>query len=284
MIRRTWIQMGMPVTVCIADPSASETDIDAIEELFDAVDARFSTYRPDSEVSRLNAGELEADQVSLELADILAQCEVTKITTGGFFDIERNGAIDPSGLVKGWAIQRGSALLSSRGLRNHLVDAGGDVQVRGLNADGLPWRVGIRNPFDRTQIIKVLSVYDGGVATSGTAIRGEHIYDPFSADSLSTDLVSLTVVGATVYDADRMATAAFAMGRDGIEFIRRQPGLECYAVFRDATAQYTMGFDDYVRYGLRLAGQGAGPDFDVPPGDLLLVRFAGDRFGAGVSR
>src|SRR5579871_1456007 len=60
------------------------------------------------------------------------------------------------------------------------VDAGGDVQVMGKNAQGDNWRVGIRNPFNAQQIVKTLALTDCGIATSGTYIRGDHIYNPLN--------------------------------------------------------------------------------------------------------
>jgi FAD:protein FMN transferase len=181
------------------------------------------------------------------LADVLRRCERTKNETGGYFDIERDGRIDPSGLVKGWAIERACALLLARGRTNFFVDAGGDVQAMGRNGDGQPWRVGIRNPFKRDEQVKVLAISNRGVATSGTAIRGQHIYNPMQPGFFFTDLVCLTVIGPSIYDADRFATAAFAMGRDGLAFIADRPDLEGYAITADGMAQYTDGFNHYVR-------------------------------------
>jgi thiamine biosynthesis lipoprotein len=247
MIKRTWLQMGMPITVRIQDDAGGPADIAAVIAFLDEVDRRYSPFRETSDVSRLNAGTLAPDEVSEEFASILRLCEQTREETDGYFDPVRNGRLDPSGLVKGWAIERAAHLLAARGFANYFVDAGGDVRAVGLNADGQPWRVGIRNPFRRDEVVKVLAVSNRGVATSGTAIRGPHIYDPYSAGPLETDLVSLTVVGPTIYEADRLATAAFAMGRDGPSFIATRPNLEAYAVMTDGTATFTQGFRDYVR-------------------------------------
>jgi thiamine biosynthesis lipoprotein len=239
--------MGMPVTVCIQDEGADEDDIAAVAAWLETVDQRYSPYRETSEVCRLNAGALGVDEVSEEFAVILRLCEQTKTETGGYFDAMRDGRLDPSGLVKGWAIERASDLLAARGFRNYFVDAGGDVRAVGLNGKRQAWRVGIRNPFRRDEVVKVLAVSDRGVATSGTAVRGRHIYDPHQLGLLKTDVVSLTVIGPTVYEADRMATAGFAMGRDGLAFLATWPDLEAYAVMADGTAIYTPGFQRYVR-------------------------------------
>ena len=247
MIRRTWLQMGMPITVCIQDAGAGPADLAAVAAWFAEVDQRYSPYRETSEVSRLNRGELRHTELSEEFRAILRWCEQTKAETGGFFDPVRNGRLDPSGFVKGWAIERASALLTARGWASHVVDAGGDARTVGRNGEGEPWRVGIRNPFRREEIVKVLALSDRGVATSGTAVRGHHIYNPWSAGALASDVVSLTIVAPTIADADRFATAAFAMGRDGLGFIAARPDLEGYAIMVDGTALLTPGFQAYVR-------------------------------------
>ncbi len=116
----------------------------------------------------------------------------------------------------------------------------------GVNEDGDPWRVGIRNPFKRDEQVKVLAISDLAIATSGTAIRGNHIYDPHNDLPLATRLVSLTVIAPSIFDADRMATAAFAMGSGGIEFIGELDGYEGYANSSNRTAIATNGFADHV--------------------------------------
>src|SRR6478609_148969 len=247
MIRQTWIAMGMPVTVFIRDEHASEQDVMAVASWFEAVNQRFSPFLSTSEVSRLNDGAIDRDQASEELDNILQLCEQTKTETSGYFDVCRNGRIDPSGLVKGWAIEKASIMLSDRGFAHHFVEAGGDVQAVGLGPNDQPWKVGIRNPFKRDEQVKVLALSDRGVATSGTAVRGQHIYNPLQTVPVSTDVVSLTVIGPSIYDADRMATAAFAMGSEGILFLAGQPDLEAYAIRADGMAEYTKGFSRYVR-------------------------------------
>jgi FAD:protein FMN transferase len=168
--------------------------------------------------------------------------EATRRAMGGYFDILYDGVCDPSGIVKGWAIDRAAALLRARGLANFYIDAGGDIAVAGLH-DGAPWRVGIRNPFNRQQIVKALAVTDCGVATSGTAIRGQHIYNPLDPGAAIHDIVSLTVIGPNICDADRFATGAFAMGRAGIAFIEGLLGFEGYMIDAQGIATYTSGFE-----------------------------------------
>ncbi len=237
--------MGMPITVEVVDPSVTEADIDKVFAYFRAVDDIFSTYKEHSEISKINRGELRAEEYSDEMKTILALSEQTKQETRGYFDIQHNGIADPSGIVKGWAIFQAAHMLKKAGCTNFYIDAGGDIQVSGKK-DGNPWRIGIRNPFNRKEIVKVLAVMDKGIATSGTAIRGQHIYDPHLLHTPLQDIVSLTIIGPNVYEADRFATASFAMGKRGINFIEQLPGFEGYMIDASARATFTSGFERYV--------------------------------------
>ena len=240
-MKQTRILMGMPITVEVIDPHVSQGDIDEVYDYFTSVDDKYSTYKDTSEISQINHG-LAAECWSDEMKAVFELCEQTKQETMGYFDIEHDGKFDPSGLVKGWAIHNAAHILRDRGFEHYYIDAGGDIQVSGLNADGKPWSVGIRNPFDRHEIIKTVMVTTEGVATSGTAIRGQHVYDPHHPVAPIEDIVSLTVVGPNIYEADRFATAAFAMGRGGIEFIESLDGFEGYMVDRYRRATMTTNF------------------------------------------
>lgn len=241
--------MGMPITVELVDALAKESAIDDVFAFFEYVDNKFSTYKEHSEISRINRKEISPTDYSEDVRMILALAEETKRDTNGYFDILRGGknsGCDPSGIVKGWAIYNAAGMLREKGHSNFYVDAGGDVEVAGKNQRGQDWRVGIRNPADLRQIVKVLSVTDCGVATSGTYIRGQHIYSKRDNGHPIDDIVSLTVVGPNVYDADRFATAAFAMGRDGIHFVESLQGFEGYMIDRENRATPTSGFQRYV--------------------------------------
>ena len=237
--------MGMPITLEVLDASVMQNDLDVVFAYFVSVDEVFSTYKDTSEISRLNRGELLPTQYSEDMQTILALSAQTKEETDGYFDILHNGIYDPSGIVKGWAIQNAAQLLQAKRLRNFYIDAGGDIQVSG-HKNGNPWRVGIRNPFNRNEYVKVLEVTDQGVATSGTAIRGQHIYDPYHRDTQLLAIASITIIGPNVYDADRFATAAFAMGKKGIHFIEKLAGFEGYMIDIHGIATYTSGFERYV--------------------------------------
>jgi thiamine biosynthesis lipoprotein len=245
-MKETRLLMGMPITVEVIDPGVRDGNLEDVFTYLVAVDEAFSPYKASSEVSRLNRGELPEDQYSEDLKTILALSEQTRIETHGYFDIWSAGICDPSGIVKGWAVQQAARILETAGCRNFYVDAGGDMQVCGMK-EGRPWRVGIRNPFNRNELVKVLALSDCGVATSGTAIRGQHIYDPHDSDKELLEILSITVIGTNVYDADRFATAAFAMQCQGICFIEALPDFEGYMIDANARATYTSGFERYVQ-------------------------------------
>lgn len=237
--------MGMPIAVEVLDPQVTSADLEEVFASFLAVDEIFSTYKEHSEISRLNRGELRLQDASAQVRAILRLSEQTRRQTQGYFDIHCPLGLDPSGIVKGWAIRQAAHLLRQRGRQNFSIDAGGDIQLAG-HRQGQLWRVGIRNPFKRTENVTVLALSDCGVATSGTAVRGQHIYNPHQPQTPIGEIVSLTVIGPDIYEADRFATAAFAMGRQGIQFIEHLQGFEGYLIDAEARATLTSGFERYV--------------------------------------
>lgn len=238
--------MGMPIAVEVVDSMVTSNDLERVFAYFAAIDDTFSTYKETSEISRINRGELSLQDASEQVQTVLNLSEQTKHETYGYFDIQRDGrSIDPSGMVKGWAIQQAADILRRRGFRHFYIDAGGDIQVAGSN-HGRLWRIGIRNPFNRTENVKVLALTDRGIATSGRAIRGQHIYNPHNPETSILDIVSITVIGPDIYEADRFATAAFAMGRKGIQFIEQLEDFEGYMIDAQARATFTSGFERYV--------------------------------------
>ncbi len=244
---QTRLIMGMPVTIEVVDPNVKEEVFEEVFSYFDYVDKKFSTYKDDSEISRINRKELEEVDFSQDMKEVLQLSEDTKKITNGYFDIKsRDGKYDPSGLVKGWAIYQAAEILIKHGFKDFYVEAGGDIQAHGKNSHGESWRVGIRNPLNEEEIIKVVGLSGNGMATSGTYIRGQHIYNPHDKESKILDIVSLTVVGLNIYEVDRFATAAFAMGQDGINFIESFPGLEGYMIDKNGVATMTTGFKKNV--------------------------------------
>lgn len=245
-MRQTQLIMGMPIIVELVGEAARESElINAVFDYFRLVDADFSTYKPSSYVSRINQGRLVLADCPPEVQEVFAACEVAKKQTRGYFNISHNGSLDPSGYVKGWAIESAADIMRSAGARNFMIEAGGDAQTSGHNKDGAPWRVGIRHPVETDKFAKTLLLSGQAIATSGTYERGSHIYNPYTG-KVAEELVSLSVVGPSIARADVLATAAFAMGaRTGMEFLV-ESGLEAYAITSELTAFATPGLNQYL--------------------------------------
>lgn len=235
--------MGMPITVEVVDKNITQKLMDNVFSYFRKVDEKYSPYKSTSELTKINNG-LPREKWSTEMKKIFDLCEQTKKDTLGFFDILHKNKYDPSGLVKGWAIDKAAQILKKHSVKNFYIEAGGDIQVSGVNKEGNLWRIGIRNPYKINEIVKVIELNNEGVATSGTYIRGLHIYNPNNNKRVN-EVKSLTVIGPNIYDADRFATAAFAMGKKGISFIEMLPSFEGYMIDNDETAILTSGFDKY---------------------------------------
>jgi thiamine biosynthesis lipoprotein len=211
--------MGMPIVVDIRD----DCDELPAEELFDwfrTVDARFSTYRAESEISRLNRDELDLGECHADVRAVLARCDELREETGGFFDARYASLleVDPSGLVKGWSVDRGGELLEHD-----------------------TWRTGIQHPQLTDRIVAVVESRDLALATSGAYARGDHIVDPHNRLPAS-GLLSATIAGPDLATADALATAAFAMGERSAAWAATLRGYECLALLSDGTMAATLGF------------------------------------------
>ncbi len=231
----------MPVTVQVVDDVAEGEALDKVFDDFALLDRTFSPFLVVSEVSRINRAELRPEDAGQLVNQAIDLCRLYERATDGYFSPWIAGRFDPSGLVKGWAIDRACSILDRYGYRDFFVDAGGDVQTHGRNAEGGPWRVGVRHPVERDKVACVVLASGLAVATSGTYEKGEHILDPHTGKPANA-LLSFTVVGPDILQADVYATAGFAMGVSGLEFVSRSIGYEAYAIDNQLRASYTAGF------------------------------------------
>jgi FAD:protein FMN transferase len=228
--------MGFPISLVVEDEDATAAAAEPAFDWLRAVDARFSPFRADSEVSRLDRGELAPHELSAELTEVLDLCEEYRVATGGAFDVRLPGrGLDPCAMVKGWAVQRAAELLTDRGAKKLCLNAGGDVA-----ATGGPWRVGVRHPERADRLCTVLEITDGAVATSARYERGDHILDGRTGRP-ATGLLSLTVVAPSLTEADATATAAFAMGAEGVAWAAGRAGCEVFAVDAEQRVFRTAG-------------------------------------------
>lgn len=244
------IMMGMPIIVeIIGEDNKVQSVINDVFDYFDYIDKTFSVYKENSEISKINRGEILPQKYSNDMREIFELAEKTKLETNGYFDINNGKIVDPSGIVKGWAIYKAGQLIRQKGFQNFYVNAGGDIELGGHNSQGKKWKVGLVNPFDTKTSIKTLYLSDCGVATSGNYERGNHIYNPKdgkNVEKMGNNIVSLTVIGQNVLEADRFSTPAFAMGKMGIDFIQKQNNLEGYIIDNNGIATMTSSFNKYT--------------------------------------
>jgi thiamine biosynthesis lipoprotein len=238
--------MGMPVVVDVRDPDADARLDGVLDRMFDwlrVVDTTFSTYKAGSEISRINRGELSVDAAHADVREVLARCEELRHETKGYFDARplSQEVLDPSGLVKGWSVDRAAAILDEAGVRNYAVNAGGDMLVRGSALPDDCWRVGIQHPLERDKVAKVVVTNDLAVATSGAYARGDHVLDPHTRRA-PEGVLSVTITGPVLATADAYATAAFAMGVEGPKWTARLRGYEAMTILADETVLSTPGF------------------------------------------
>jgi thiamine biosynthesis lipoprotein len=244
--------MGTAISLDVREASVSPAALDLAFEYLREVDRRFSTYKPESEVSRLIRGELAEADCSSQLREVLALCEEVGRTTEGYFDIRAHrtdGRPDPTGLVKGWSLENAGRILEAAGARNYCINGGGDVVIRGEASPGAAWRVGIRHPLQADKLATVLAVRDGAVATSGSYERGDHVRDPFTGRA-PTGILSVTIVGPSLTFADAYATAAFAMGPTALAWVASLPDYEGCSISADRDGSngrlaWTPGFDSW---------------------------------------
>jgi FAD:protein FMN transferase len=244
----TW---GTVIVVQVASRSLSEIElgiaVDKAEEFFQKVDKDFSTYKSDSEVSRIRRGELEVADASDDVKEVWQLCEQAReLTLGAFNPWKVEGGFDPSGLVKGWAAEVAAKMLVDAGAESVLINAAGDLVLRGgqpsAGDEVKPWNVGISSPEDANQIVKTFDVFDGSVATSGDYEKGAHIVDPH-AGLIAIGARSASVVGPDGALCDALATALMVDGRDAQRWMGR-PELAEYSFWvinRDDETAWSYG-------------------------------------------
>ena len=193
--------------------AALQAELERLEQIF-------SVYRPTSEISRINTGELHLLDASPEVIDVMDACTWLEQVSNGAFRIRPRAddpTIDPSGFVKGWAAERASRLVLDAGLEHWYLGVGGDYVLHGGFDAATPWVIGVAHPFIADTFAGDVTLMSGGIATSGTAERGEHIWR--AADDGARGFASVTVVGPSLTWADAFATTVFAMGESGLDWI-----------------------------------------------------------------
>ncbi|MFF4582570.1 FAD:protein FMN transferase [Streptomyces sp. NPDC001389] len=205
------------------------------------VDRIFSTYRPDSAVSRIGGGSMNVCDAPPEVDRVLRMCERAESASRGGFSARAGGRLDPSGLVKGWAAEQAYGILRAAGAPNSLVNGGGDIRLGGEPAPGRPWRVALADPCRPGGVLTTVEGRDFAVATSGSAERGSHVLDPRTGRPAHR-LLAATITGPDLTWADCWATAAVVLGDDAHAWIGSQPGYELLTVGLDGRVRRSAGF------------------------------------------
>jgi FAD:protein FMN transferase len=243
--RRVERCMGTVFSIDVRLPGVEPGVVESTIDWLHWVDDVFSIYTATSQISRLDRGELLIDECAPEVREILARCDDLTAATGGYFSARAAGPLDPSGLVKGWAIERASHMLAVGGSTNHCVNGGGDVQCAGTAGPDQPWRIGIADPTCVGQLLAVVIGEHLAVATSGTAERGTHIVDPHTRRRPAA-LASVTLVGRHLATFDAYATAAFAMGARAPDWIAARTDCSGIVVHPDGSTWTSPGFTTHA--------------------------------------
>jgi FAD:protein FMN transferase len=202
-------------------------------------DAVFSTWNPGSPLSRLRRGDPPASPPHA-MAEVQAACRHAREASGGWFDPwALPGGYDPTGLVKGWAVDAALATLRRAGLAAALVNGGGDLAAFGVPDPRQAWRAGLRHPWRPHALAAVVEVR-GAVATSGGYERGAHLIDPHTGRA-ATAAASATVTGPRLALADALATALAVGGDPVVEVIAGLDGYEAYLIRPDGSEAWTSG-------------------------------------------
>ncbi|MGN6160131.1 MAG: FAD:protein FMN transferase [Marmoricola sp.] len=235
--------MNMPISLALrgrhAQDDAGVRAWERVMAVLHEVDAVFSTYRFDSFISRLAREEIGLADCPEQVREVIRLGEQAEIESHGAFSIWRpdpDGSLtlDPSGVVKGWAVERAAQHLRILAGTDFCLSAGGDMVCRTLDPDAPPWQIGIEDPHDSTRICAVVPLANGAVATSGAAHRGAHIVDARTG-TIPGAIASVTVIGDNLTWADIDATAAYALGSQAVDWLSTRQGRSALVIWADGT-------------------------------------------------
>ena len=209
-------RMNMPFTIAFVRDSFDEILVDVLNQIVNEIDKylqnveeKFSPFLSESLVSRHTdiGEELQDDFFDIEYQEVYSRSIIAKKETHGLFDPFFDGKYNPTGFVKGWAIENAFMKYIKPLIDNNILEAGaingaGDMQVGTRLDSSFSWKIGIENPEDKEKIIAKYSIKNGAVATSGLSKRGRHI----KSDN-DINHIQVTVVGTYLSDVDVLATA-----------------------------------------------------------------------------
>ncbi len=235
----------------ISEPEAKRM-VDSAMEILDWADQTFSLYKSESELSKLNRGEIDWGSASAEQLQVRQLCEEWNQRTKGFFDARTGANYDPSGVVKVWAAANAAAFLEANGVRRFTLNAGGDVYLSTELQVGNLTRVGLSAPRSiraanagANFVLELAETNYRAVATSGSAERGEHIWSTTEAQRFK----QATVIAEDFLTADVWATALIAGGEEALRVFRElapREHLVAIVTTADGAVLSTAGFADLL--------------------------------------
>ncbi len=171
--------------------------------------------------------------------------------------------LDASAIAKGYGVDVVALFLKNQGIKNYMVEIGGEINSSGLNPKGKLWRIGIDKPIDdplveSRELQMIIQISDKSMATSGNyrnfyikdGKKFAHTIDPSTGYPVQHSLLSATIIADDCMTADAYATACMVLGLEkSIELIEQLPGVEGCFIFQDDTAMnvvYTSGFEGYI--------------------------------------
>lgn len=244
--------MGMPVSIhtilegaAAADPAVASAARHCFDDLRE-VDRVFSPFDPRSEIRRIARGELTMTDADPMVREIRRLCDHARNETAGLFDSDRKGWFDPTGLVKGWAVesvarQHLEPLIGTQRVAAVGINAGGDMQLFTRPGSAWRWNVGIADPRTPEKIIATVAIHNGAIATSGTAERGPHIIDPRTGVPATSGILSATVAADSLTRADTWATTAVIAGLDDLSWLDRAGASTGLLVAADGSSRRWVG-------------------------------------------
>lgn len=232
-MRKVEMIMGMPVSIDIPNAHSAQP-FQVVFDFLKNVDTKYSPYKESSEVCRFARGDINEADVSLEFQHILKECTKYERSTGGYFSARYNDDFDPSGYVKAWALHESAAKIEACGFSSFLISIAGDMVARSdTSIDAKVWNIGIQDPHNQQQVLGAVHLKNQAIATSGSYVRGAHIFDPHT-HSTNTDLLSVTIYGPDIITADVFATTCMAMGyKTAVRFLRTQPQYAALLITHD---------------------------------------------------
>jgi thiamine biosynthesis lipoprotein len=204
------------------------------------LDALFSTWDPHSPMSKLRSGGMRLGEAAIEIALVIEWCRRGRDLSGGWFDPwAMPGGFDPTGRVKGWAVEQALECVQSAGVEAAMVNGGGDIALAGRPPGEEAWRLGIRHPWQATALACVIES-EVAVATSGRYERPHHLFDPRAGRAVS-GAPSATVIGPRLALADAFATAVAVGGDEAFAMVEALEGYEVYLIREDGSERTTEG-------------------------------------------